>query len=375
MHQSFFANTLFGFILPSWMESWTESVNGWLRSTFTSLDFDYLNHLFWLFLPIIIAFVLPAILIIFIYGCVIFLHIYGLRNRLREAYQSNIWDGARAGICSFWDAIGYIWHGYEVEGLQNIPDSGPALFVYYHGTLPIDIYYLIAKCVLFKKRTLHCVADKFIFKIPGWAKLCKVFCVTPGTIENCVQNLKEGNLLSIAPGGVREALFSNSSNYEIMWGDRLGFAKVAKQAKCPIIPVFTENCREAFRTPSFLRRLLRNLYEKIRFPLVPLYGGFPVKMITYLGPPIYFDFDNVTAIEIRDKVKSEIQLLIDEHQQLPGSIIRGMIQRFRTKVVVQKTTLFTNSNKETLYNVTRSQRLVEYKEFENEDDSSTPLLS
>lgn len=48
-----------------------------------------------------------------------------------------------------------------------MPNEGSALFVYYHGTLPIDVYYVIAKCMLHKKRTLHCVGDKFIFKMPG----------------------------------------------------------------------------------------------------------------------------------------------------------------------------------------------------------------
>lgn len=50
--------------------------------------------------------------------------------------------------------------------------------------------------------------------------------MTPGTVEDCVSNLKKGNLIIIAPGGVREALFSSSTNYQIMWGRRLGFAKV-----------------------------------------------------------------------------------------------------------------------------------------------------
>ena len=56
--------------------------------------------------------------------------------------------------------------------------------------------------------------------------MCKVFCITPGTVDDCIANLAQGNLLIIAPGGVREALFSNPVTYEIMWGRRLGFAKV-----------------------------------------------------------------------------------------------------------------------------------------------------
>ena len=31
----------------------------------------------------------------------------------------------------------------------------------------------------------------------------------------------------------------------------------------------------------------RRLYEYTRLPLLPMYGGFPVKMITHIGKPIY----------------------------------------------------------------------------------------
>lgn len=61
-----------------------------------------------------------------------------------------------------------------------------------------------------------------------------MFCVTPGTVEDCVECLQAGNLQIIAPGGVREALFSNPVTYKIMWAKRLGFAKVAQQANVVI---------------------------------------------------------------------------------------------------------------------------------------------
>ena len=59
--------------------------------------------------------------------------------------------------------------GYEIRGLENLPDEGPALIIGYHGTLPLDLYYVIAKGILYKKRTIHCVGDKFVFKIPGFS--------------------------------------------------------------------------------------------------------------------------------------------------------------------------------------------------------------
>jgi len=57
--------------------------------------------------------------------------------------------------------------GYEVEGLERIPTSGPVLIVFYHGALPIDFYYLFAKIWLYRNRRVRVVADKFVFKIPG----------------------------------------------------------------------------------------------------------------------------------------------------------------------------------------------------------------
>ena len=57
--------------------------------------------------------------------------------------------------------------GYEVQGLDRIPDSGPALIIYYHGAVPLDIYYLIAKIYLKKRRLIYPIGDRFLFYIPG----------------------------------------------------------------------------------------------------------------------------------------------------------------------------------------------------------------
>jgi len=186
---------------------------------------------------------------------------------------------------------------------------------------------LLARCILYKQRMVHCVADKFLFKIPGWKLLMEAMAVSPGTIESCVELLNRGEILCISPGGVREALFSDSRTYNMLWRQRYWFVKIALQTRVPIIPMFTENCREAFRTPRLGRRFLRRLYEYTRLPLVPIYGGFPVKLRTYLGPPIEYDPDNITQEELRDKIKDAIEDLINTHQRLPGSIIRALLQR------------------------------------------------
>uniref|UniRef100_A0A6I8NQU4 Transmembrane protein 68 n=1 Tax=Ornithorhynchus anatinus TaxID=9258 RepID=A0A6I8NQU4_ORNAN len=169
------------------------------------------------------------------------------KNELKEAYAHNLWDGARKTVATAWDGHAAIWHGYEVHGLEKIPQEGPALIIFYHGAIPIDYYYFVAKVFTQKGRICRTVADHFLFKVPGFSLLLEVFGVLHGPREKCVEILKSGHLLAISPGGVREALFSDET-YNIVWGDRKGFAQVAIDAEVPIIPMFTQNVREGFRS-------------------------------------------------------------------------------------------------------------------------------
>lgn len=61
---------------------------------------------------------------------------------------------------------------------------------------------------------------------PGFKLLLEVFSVIHGPQEECVRALRNGHLLGISPGGVREALFSDET-YPLLWGKRKGFAQVA----------------------------------------------------------------------------------------------------------------------------------------------------
>nr|KAF6426948.1 transmembrane protein 68 [Molossus molossus] len=180
--------------------------------------------------------------------------------------------------------------------MEKIPE-GPALIIFYHGAIPIDFYYFMAKIFIHKGRTCRVVADHFVFKIPA-----------------------------ISPGGVREALISDET-YNIIWGNRKGFAQVAIDAEVPIIPMFTQNIREGFRSLGGTR-LFRWLYEKFRYPFAPMYGGFPVKLRTYLGDPIPYD-PKITAEELAQKTKDAVQALIDKHQRIPGNIMSALLDRFQ----------------------------------------------
>lgn len=81
--------------------------------------------------------------------------------------------------------------------------------------------------------------------------------VIPGTVQTCSEVLKDNNLLAISPGGVYEAQFSHS--YELMWKKRLGFAKVAIEAKVVIYCITNKcilSCFVDFMLEYYKQRLL-----------------------------------------------------------------------------------------------------------------------
>ncbi|XP_007439875.1 transmembrane protein 68-like [Python bivittatus] len=288
---------------------------------------SYLIYLTWLFMPLLIGFLLPVVILLLLYISIFILHIYKRKTDLKEAYLNDFWDGARQMLATIWYVHARIWNGYELHGLEKIPD-GPALIVFYHGATPIDFFYLVATILIKKKRILHIVADHFVFSTPGMKLLLDVFYALRGSQEECRKVLENGGLLIISPGGVREALFSDE-NYTILWRNRKGFAQVAIDMKVPIIPMFTRNVRESIRVVGGQIKLLRLIYERFRLPLLPLYGNFPVKLKTYLGDPIPYD-PNVTAEELAEKAKNAVQYLIDKHQEIPGNVWRALMERVTT---------------------------------------------
>ena len=78
-----------------------------------------------------------------------------------------------------------------------------------------------------------------------------------------------------------------------------------------------------------------SIYNRLRFPCVPLYGGFPVKLRTIIGTPIPFDKED-TPFTLREKCKAAIENLINEHQRVPGSILWALADRLQFKNTKKK---------------------------------------
>lgn len=68
--------------------------------------------------------------------------------------------------------------------------------------------------------------------------------------------------------------------------------------------MFTQNIRESFRAVGLGRQFWLKIYQWTRLPIVPIYGGFPVKLKTHIGKPILYD-SAVTPEELSLKVSKK----------------------------------------------------------------------
>lgn len=224
------------------------------------------------------------------------------------------------------------YHDYEVRGLEHLPESGGALIVMYHGLVPIDFWYFGLKLYEVRKQVPCALVDRWLLKVPGLAWLTKAVGGVNANPETAERLLRDGVIVGVSPGGVKEAIAGENNKYRLMWGGRLGFAKLALRAGVPIVPGFTQNIESAFKAPLADLPFFQKLYDKTRLPLVPIVGlgplPFPVKLITHLGPAIMAE-KNESPESLAKKTRQSITDLMDQNQDKEAGVFSLLQQRYK----------------------------------------------
>jgi len=246
-----------------------------------------------------------------------------LSERLRKPEGPAI-SRAIAIITSTWSNYTKFYHDQTFIGLEHIPKNSAALLIWYHGPIPVDYFGLVAKIYQRDGRLVNTIVDRCLQMLPGFENVQKYLKASASGKGYCVDLLENGELLAVAPGGSREALFDES--YSTSWGDRTGFAKVALLTGVPIIPIFTENIREAYSTMRTGRLVWKYIFDKTKLPMIPIYGGFPVKLTTHVGEPIRAHKDE-TATQLKVRVQAAIENMIATHQRPQQKIIDAVLER------------------------------------------------
>ena len=138
-------------------------------------------------------------------------------------------------------ALSKVYFRAEVRGLSNIPAEGPSLLVGNHsgGTLIADTFVFAQAFYdhFGPLRRFHQLAHDLVFRIPGGRASVSRYGTVPASPENMRRALERDAALLVYPGGDHETYRPSWESGKIDFAGRRGFAKLAIEHGCPIVPV------------------------------------------------------------------------------------------------------------------------------------------
>ncbi len=197
------------------------------------------------------------------------------------------------------------YHRHEVVGMEHLPKAGRALIVVNHSLATYDIALLMTAIYEDMGRMARPLVDRLFFKIPYLGDLMKLFGAAQGSPETAERLLNDDEIVTVAPGGMREALRPSRDRYQILWDRRLGFIRLAMKTRAPVILAACPKADDLYEIyPSHLTSWF---YQTFRVPIFFARGvgptplPRPVKLVHYLSesllPPAWTD--DAEALEAR----------------------------------------------------------------------------
>lgn len=194
------------------------------------------------------------------------------------------------------------YHDYQVFGFEHIPRTGPALLVFHHSLATYDSFLLGVPMKDRLGRIFKGLADRLIFRTPVLASIFRGAGFVVGTREATREMLAAGELIGLAPGGMREALRSSREKYTFDWAGRYGFVRMSMLSGAPIILAACPRADDLYTVLP--NPITPRLYERLRVPVPLCYGRagtlLPrrLKLWHLLSEPI---FPTVVGDDIRDE--------------------------------------------------------------------------
>lgn len=231
------------------------------------------------------------------------------------------------------------YHEVDLQGFERVPE-GAALVVGNHngGTLAPDMFALMAAWWrrFGADAPAYGLMHDLAYRVPVIGPTMARFGAVPGHPRTALTLLERGAKVLVYPGGDLDAFRPSSQRHRVIFGERLGFIKVALRSGAPVVPVVSAGAHDAFHVitdgTEIARRIGWKRLTRIEvFPVViglpfglmagPVFAylPLPVRMKIRVLDPIRFEdtgpaaaADEVVVRRARDRVLSVMQTALDE---------------------------------------------------------------
>jgi len=206
------------------------------------------------------------------------------------------------------------WWRIEVEGLEHVPEEGPAILVGVHrGFVPFDAIMLLHEMTRRLGRSPRFLVHPGLLKTPFVSRLIARLGGVPAFRANAERLLDEGAIVGVFPEGVRGAFRPVHGVYRLGRFDP-EFARLAGRREVPILPVATVGAAEVF--PIWAGLDWGAWKRATEWPSFPLTHGMalplplPTKWRTRILPPV--QPGGAAPVEVAADVRSRMQSTVDE---------------------------------------------------------------
>lgn len=183
------------------------------------------------------------------------------------------------------------WHRFRVEGMEHVPRSGPCLWVAHHTLATYDGFLLGIRVFEETGRITRALGDRRIFQTPWLAEKAHHIGIVQASHDAGERLLRAGELVAVAPGGMREALRPRTERYRTRWEGRLGFCRLALRTGAPMMFSACPKADDLFTVyPS---RFTDRVYERLHIPLPVLRGlgptllPRPTALVAHISPLLH----------------------------------------------------------------------------------------
>ena len=216
-------------------------------------------------------------------------------------------------------------------GLDRIPDDRPLLFVGNHtlyGVLDAPLMYM---ALYFRKGIfLRSLGDRMHFRIPIWGHTLSRFGAIEGSPDTCSQLMQDNQCILVFPGGAREVAKRRGEHYQLVWGERAGFARLAIEHGCTIVPFAAVGAEDMFDiiadANDVLRSPLGSLWKRLnlREDFLPPLALPRVRSLNRVER-FYFRFmDPIRTADVRGSTDPDVIWSIRE--QTRAAIEAGIVE-------------------------------------------------
>lgn len=234
----------------------------------------------------------------------------------------------------------------KVYGTENLPERG-ALLVGNHTLIGLLDAPLLCAELWERGIAVRILGNNAHFRLPRWRDLLQSVGVVPGTPAVAEELMRRGETLLVFPGGGREVAKRKGEKYQLLWENRMGFARLAVKHGYPIVPFATVGAEDALDVlvdnDNPVLKPATRLFERLSgspdlFPIVRGIGPTPIprpeRQYYWFGESIDTSAvpttDDRAVSDIRDRTKASIErgiaFLLEEQRLDPNrSVLKRLL--------------------------------------------------